>query len=88
MCGGVYLALYSGVFFKRIAVNVVAWSPESSMVARGLSKMAKEQELKMEATDGGKVFETYEESESTDDNSVGTITTLGLEGISSDPDDF
>ena len=84
----IYKKITHPITNKRIAVNVVAWSPESSMVARGLSKMAKEQELKMEATDGGKVFEIYVESESTDDNSVGTITTTGLEGVSSDPDDF
>ena len=71
---------------KKIAVNVVSWSPEANMVARGLSKMSSEQETKMDATDGGTVFENYEES--TDDKSVGTITTIGLEGVSSDPDDF
>ena len=56
------------------------------MVARALSKMSSEQETKMDATDGGTVFENYQES--TDDKSVGTITTIGLEGVSSDPDDF
>ena len=71
---------------KKIAVNVVLWSPEANMVARGLSKMSSEQETKMDATDGGTVFENYQES--TDDKSVGTITTIGLEGVSSDPDDF
>ena len=71
---------------KRIVVNVVAWSPESNMLARGLTALSKDQETKMDATDGGTVFENYQES--TDDKSVGTITTIGLEGVSSDPDDF
>jgi hypothetical protein len=48
--------------------------------------MSNEQETKMDATNGGTIFEDYEES--SEDNSVGTITTIGLEGVSSDPDDF
>ena len=71
---------------KKIVVNVVSWSPEANSVARGLSKMSNEQETKMDATNGGTIFEDYEES--SEDNSVGTITTIGLEGVSSDPDDF
>lgn len=71
---------------KKIAVNVVAWSPESNQIARGLNKMSIEQETKMDATKGGTIFENYEES--TDNNSVGTISTIGLEGVTSDPDDF
>jgi len=71
---------------KKIVVNVVSWSPEANSVARGLSKMSNEQETKMDATKGGTIFEDFEES--SEDNSVGTITTIGLEGVSSDPDDF
>ena len=71
---------------KKIVVNVVSWSPEANSVARGLSKMSNEQETKMDATKGGTIFEDYEES--SEDNSVGTITTIGLEGVSSDPDEF
>ena len=82
----IFKKVYHPITNKKIAVNVVAWSPESNLVARGLSKMANEQQLKMEATDGGTIFETYEEPK--DGNSVGTITTTGLEGVSSDPDDF
>ena len=48
--------------------------------------MSIEQETKMDATKGGTIFENYEES--TNDNSVGTISTIGLEGVTSDPDDF
>jgi hypothetical protein len=48
--------------------------------------MSNEQETKMDATKGGTIFEDYEES--SEDNSVGTITTIGLEGVSSDPDEF
>ena len=40
----------------------------------------------MQATDGGTVFENYEES--SEDDSVGAVTTIGLEGVSSDADDF
>jgi len=32
------------------------------------------------------VFENYQES--TDENSVGTVSTTGLQGVSSDSDDF
>jgi hypothetical protein len=71
---------------KKIIVNVISWSPESNKLARDLTKLSKEQLLKMQATDGGTVFENYDES--SEDNSVGTITAIGLEGVSSDADDF
>jgi len=71
---------------KKIIVNVISWSPESNKLARDLTKLSKEQLLKMQATDGGTVFENYEES--SEDDSVGAVTTIGLEGVSSDADDF
>ena len=54
--------------------------------------LSKEQETKIDATDGGTVFENYEVATddnevAIDNNSVGT-STIGLEGVSSDPDDF
>ena len=71
---------------KRIVVNVVLWSPESRSFARGMSKMSSEQATKMDATKGGTVFKNNQKS--SDSNSVGTVTTTGLQGVSSDPDDF
>ena len=71
---------------KKIVVNVILWSPEADKLARDLTKVSEDQRLKMEATDGGTIFESYEES--SEDNSVGSISTEGLEGISSDSDDF
>jgi hypothetical protein len=71
---------------KKIIVNVIMWSPEADKLARDLTKVSEEQLLKMQATDGGTIFENYEES--SEDNSVGTISTIGLEGVSSDSDDF
>jgi hypothetical protein len=71
---------------KRIVVNVITFDTESNKIARGLMIMTDDQATKIDATKGGTVFENYEES--TDGNSVGTVTTTGLQGVSSDPDDF
>ena len=71
---------------KRIVVNVVTWSPESNLIARALGKMSDDQATTMDATKAGTVFENYQES--TDENSVGTVSTTGLQGVSSDSDDF
>ena len=71
---------------KRIVVNVVTWSPESNLIARALGKMSDDQATTMDATKAGTVFDNYQES--TDDNSVGTVSTTGLQGVSSDSDDF
>ena len=71
---------------KRIVVNVVTWSPESNLIARELGKMSDDQATKMDATKGGTVFKNNQKSSHS--NSVGTVTTTGLQGVSSDPDDF
>ena len=71
---------------KKIIVNVILWSPEADKLARDLTRVSEEQRLKMESTDGGTIFENYQES--SEDNSVGIISTEGLEGVSSDSDDF
>ena len=72
---------------KRIVVNVVTWSPESNLIARELGKMSDDQATKMDATKAGTVFDNNQES--SDSNSVvGTVSTIGLQGVSSDSDDF
>ena len=72
---------------KRIVVNVVTWSPKSNLIARELGKMSDDQATKMDATKGGTVFDNNQES--SDSNSVvGTVSTIGLQGVSSDSDDF
>ena len=72
---------------KRIVVNVITFETESSKLARGLMKMTDDQATKMDATKSGTVFKNNQES-SDNSNSVGTVTTTGLQGVSSDPDDF
>jgi hypothetical protein len=71
---------------KRIVVNVVTWSSESNMIAIDLGASSDDDATKMDATKGGTVFEN--DQESTDNNSVGTVSTIGLEGVSSNSDDF
>tara|TARA_Y100000389_G_C17440484_1_gene508274 strand:- start:605 stop:1951 length:1347 start_codon:yes stop_codon:yes gene_type:complete len=78
--------IYHPITNKKIVVNVMSWSPESNKLARELLQISKDQETKMDATQGGKVFNSLEEA--SDDDSVGTVATSGLEGVSSDPDDF
>ena len=77
---------------KRIVVNVMTWNPESNMIARGLIQMSEDQSTKMDATKNGDVFENFQESSSDQLNdqvkSAGGISSNGLEGVSSDPDDF
>ena len=70
----------------RIIVNVMAWSPESNKLARGLKKMSGDQKTKMHGTKSGTVFENYENQGQT--IPVGGVAVPGLEGVSSDPDDF
>ncbi len=74
---------------KKMVVNVMAWNMESSSLAKGLEKMSKDQETKFNSTKGGAVFDNIY-SDSTDSNSLssGGIITQGLEGVSSNPDDF
>ena len=81
-----YKKIYHPISNKKIVVNVMSWSPDSNKLARELLQTSNDQETKMEATQGGKVFNSIEES--SDDDSVGTVATTGLEGVSSDPDDF
>ena len=64
----------------------MSWSPDSNKLARELLQISKDQETKIDETQGGKVFNSLEEA--SDDDSVGTVATSGLEGVSSDPDDF
>ena len=71
---------------QRIVVNVMAWSPESNKLARGLKKMSGDQKTKMHGTKSGTVFENYENQGQT--IPVGGVAVPGLEGVSSDPDDF
>ena len=64
----------------------MAWSPESNKLARGLKKMSSDQKTKMYGTKGGTVFENYGNQGQT--IPVGGVAVPGLEGVSSDPDDF
>jgi len=81
-----YKRIYHPITNKKIVVNVMSWSPDSNKLARELLQTSKDQETKMDATQGGKVFTSSEEA--SDDDAVGTVATTGLEGVSSDPDDF
>ena len=81
-----YKKIYHPITKKKIVVNVMSWNPESNKLARELVQISNDQETKMDATQGGSVFDGSEES--SDDSSVGTVATTGLEGVSSDPDDF
>jgi hypothetical protein len=81
-----YKKIYHPITNKKIVVNVMSWSPDSNKLARELLQISKDQETKIDATQGGKVFNSLEEA--SDDDSVGTVATSGLEGVSSDPDDF
>ena len=83
-----YKKIYHPITNKKIVVNVMAWSPASNKLARKLKFLSDDQETKMDATKGGKVFVGSKESESSDDISGGKVATTGLEGVSSDPDDF
>ena len=69
---------------KKMVVNVMAWSPDSSALARGLEKMSQDQETKFNATIGGSVFN----KSSGQSIPSGGVAIPGLEGVSSDPDDF
>jgi len=71
---------------QKIVVNVMAWSPASSKLARELKITSEEQETKMDASKGGAIFVGSQET--TNNSSGGKVATTGLEGVSSDPDDF
>jgi hypothetical protein len=71
---------------NKMVVNVMSWSPDSAVLAKALKQMSKDQETEFDATKGGTVFVN-----STDQSLPTTaagIATPGLEGVSSDPDDF
>jgi len=69
---------------KRMVVNVMSWSPSSASVARGLEKMASDQETKMGAVKGGTISNTKNSNESP----VGGTAVKGMSGAMSDPNDF
>ena len=69
---------------NKMVVNVMSWSPDSSSLAKSLEIMSKDQETKFNATKGG----TATGNSSGQSLSTGGIATPGLEGVSSDPDDF
>jgi len=69
---------------KRMVVNVMYWSPDSAALARALGRITADQETKFKATKGGAA--TGNSSSQPLPN--GGIATPGLEGVSSDPDDF
>jgi len=71
---------------QKIVVNVMAWSPASNKLARKLKTLSDDQETKMNATKGGAIF--VDSQEITDNSSGGAVATTGLEGVSSDPDEF
>ena len=69
---------------KKMVVNVLSWTPDSAKLARGLEKMARDQETKFNATKGGTAL-----GNSADQSlPAAGVATPGLEGVSSDPDDF
>lgn len=81
-----YKKVYHPITNKKIVVNVASWSPESNDLARNLKQLSEEQETKMDATKGGAVFDGSQED--SNESSTGIIATTGLEGVSSDSDDF
>lgn len=69
---------------KKMIVNVMTWNPDSARLARALEKMSQDQETKFNSTKGGAVL-----GNSADQSLPASgIATPGLEGVSSDPDDF
>ena len=74
---------------KKMVVNVMAWTPNSSALARGLREMTNDQKTKFDASKGGTVFENPNNSNTSggvirDSN----ITGGGYVGATSSPDDF
>jgi hypothetical protein len=81
-----YVKIRHPITKKRIAVNIMSWSPESNKLAQGLKKMSRDQKTKMNGVKGGGIFENYQKQE--ESLPIGSVSTPGLEGVSSDPDDF
>jgi hypothetical protein len=71
-----------------MVINVMAWSPESSKMARGLEKMSKDQKTKMNATCGGGCLGEQEDLNLNLNIQNSTIASPSGQGVASDPDDF
>ena len=71
-----------------MVVNVMAWSPESSKMARGLEKMSKDQKTKMNATCGGGCLGNQEDLNQNLNIQNSTTASPSGQGVASDPDDF
>jgi hypothetical protein len=72
---------------KKMVVNVMVWTPDSSALARGLREMTKDQKTKFNASKGGTVFENTPSGRINNTKDV-DITGGGYVGATSDPDDF
>lgn len=73
---------------NKMVVNVMSWSPDSSALAKWLTQMSKDQETAFNATKGGTAIGNSTGNSTGQSLPTAGIATPGLEGVSSDPDDF
>jgi len=67
---------------KKMIVNVMAWTPDSAALARAMGIISADQETEFNATKGGAALVN------SNSQTLSDVATPGLEGVSSDPDDF
>jgi hypothetical protein len=67
---------------KKMIVNVMAWTPDSAALARAMGIISADQETEFNATKGGAALVN------SSSQTLPGVATPGLEGVSSDPDDF
>jgi hypothetical protein len=73
---------------QKMVVNVMAWTPNSSALARGLREMTRIQKTKFNATKGGTVFENTSKGLTGTTGNSNLNSNGGYVGATSDPDDF